>query len=166
MLLRRGDPCGRPMGLAALAIALCSCGWFDGGDRELEAEFVEALRNVVPGRGEVSQFDLAELTTFDWNIAHVFRPYTSQEVVSEALGSRTYSRGIDMHDRFNLLAFTRDEGVVLTVVVSRGVCDFGHRDNTGQSVQHFTVADNSALFEVTTDPAGFCFAKPVNALPR
>jgi len=152
------------MGLAVLVIAMSSCGMLDGGDRELEAEFVESLRNVVEERGKVSQFDLARLTPFDWDIAHVFGPYTSEEVVDEALGSRTYSRGIEMHDSFNLLAFTRDGRVVLTVTVPRGVCDFEYRDKSGQSVQHFKVADKDAIFEVTTRPGGFCLARPVNAV--
>ncbi len=79
--------------LATVCIALCSCGWRETRDPEAEAAFVESLRKVVRGHGEISQFDHAEATTFDWSVAYVFRPYASEEVVNKAVVRRSTAEG-------------------------------------------------------------------------
>ena len=143
-------------GLAAIAATLCSCESRQGRDPQLEAEVVESLRTATRKQGDGSQFDLAEVVAFDWDMAHVFTPYTSTETVKEALGSRIDSRGIDMHDSFNLLVITRNGGVVLTVKVPRGVCDLQHPD---QPYRSFRVANGTARFQVAIDETGWCRAR-------
>jgi hypothetical protein len=143
-------------GLAAIAAALCSCESRQGRDPQLEAEVVESLRTAIRKQGDGSAFDLAEVVTFDWDMAHVFTPYTSKETVNEALGSRIDGRGIDLQDSFNLLVFTRNGGVVLTVKVPRGVCDLQHPD---QPYRNFRVANGSARFQVAIDETGWCRAR-------
>ena len=146
--------------LATVCLALCACGWRVTGDPEAEAAFVESLRKVVRGHGEISQFDLAEATTFDWSVAYVFRPYASEEVVNKAVGTKVDSRGLHHRDDINLLIFAKNSEVVLTVEVSRGVCDFVHPAKD----THFRVANGSAQFQVTKDDADHCVAKPANGI--
>ncbi|MCY3620243.1 MAG: hypothetical protein OXH68_00860 [Gammaproteobacteria bacterium] len=153
------------MGIAAICTTLCSCGWL--GNPEAEAAFVDSLRTVIRGQSDISQFDLAETTSFDWSTAHVFRPYTSEKAVNEAIGKRIYSRSLHLRDDINLLVFTENGEVVLTVEVPLGVCDFAYpaEDRWKASNTNYRVANGSALFRVVIDDTGYCVAKPLDVLP-
>ena len=151
-------------GLAAIAAALCSCESREGRDPQLEAEVVDSLRTAIRAKEDVTQFDLAEVTSFEWDVVHVFRPYTSEEIVNEVLGSRIDSRNINMLDSINLLVFTKNGGVVLTVAVSRGVCDFQHPDERNRN---FRVTSTSARFRLAIDEIdqrSYCRAEPVDGI--
>lgn len=181
--LRRvfGCPVARPWPatlLAFLCVALFSCGSYEADSYEaeknpkLEADFVESLEAVVRQQGDISRFDLAEVTTFDWTFVHVFRPYTPDTVVHMRVGSVIDSRGIDWRDDINLLVFTGDgttegyrpdNGVVLSVEVPRAVCDF--QVSAGNVKGGYVgVAVDNAHFQVVIED-GWCRASPVHPMP-
>ena len=158
--------------LAFLCVALLSCGSYESGKNpELEADFIESLDAVVRQQGDISRFDLAEVTTFDWTFVHVFRPYTPETVVHMRVGSVIDSRSIDWRDDINLLVFTgdgttegyrRDNGVVLSVAVPRGVCDFQVSVGNVKG-GHVRVAADNAHFQVVMED-DWCRASPVHAM--
>lgn len=158
--------------LAFLCVALLSCGSYESGKNpELEADFVESLDAVVRQQGDISRFDLAEVTTFDWTFVHVFRPYTPDTVVHMRVGSVIDSRGIDWRDDINLLVFTGDgttegyrpdNGVVLSVEVPRGVCDFQVSAGNVKG-GYVRVAVDNAHFQVVMED-DWCRASPVHAM--
>ena len=129
----------------------------------MEADFTESLRMVLRGQGDISEFDLTKVTTFDWDTAHVFRPYTREKVVNATIGSEIHSRSINLRDDVNLFVFTRGSEVVLTVDVPRGVCDF-ELPAAVVTGTHFSVANQEALFQVVIDETVFCRATPVNVI--
>ena len=145
---------------AAMCLALCAC---DGGDPELEAEVVDSLRAIVRDQG-ASRFDLKTATPFDWDTVHVFRPYTDQAAIRQAIGSRIDDRLIHRHDHFNLFVFTKNGDVRLTVQVPRGICDVELPAASDSSVQTWKAAAREASFEVQIDDTGWCRMKPVRAM--
>ena len=153
------------MCLAAICTTLCSCGWL--GDPEAEAAFVDSLRTVIRGQSDISEFDLAEATSFDWSTAHVFRPYTSEKAVNEAMGKRIRSRSLHRRDDINLLVFTENGEIVLTVEVPQGLSRLSSRGQVEwkASNTNYRVANGSALFRVVIDDTGYCVAKPLDVLP-
>jgi len=134
------------------------------GDPEREAAFVESFRTVVRGQGQISQFDLADVTSFDWGVVHVFGPYASKEMFNEAVPWWIDNRGIDFRDDINLLVFEDGDRVVLTVEVPRGICDFASPFEDNPWLQHFKVASGNALFQLTVDETGWCRAKPIDVI--
>ena len=148
---------------APLCLVLCSCG--NGKDAELEAELIDSLRTILRDQDEVSRFDLNATTTFDWDVVHVFLPYTRQTAISDALGTGIDDRLIHQRDDINLLVFTKDGDAAptLTVGLSRGVCDISP-PATDSGIQTFRIASEQAWFEVFLDDAGYCRMTPTHAM--
>ena len=144
-----------------MCLALWSCG--NGEDPELEAEFVGSLRAALRDQGEISRFDLNTATTFDWDVVHVFRPYTDPSAIRIAVGSGIDDRGLDWRDDINLFVFTKYGEVALTVEVPRGICDVSPSATTS-GPQSFRVAASEALFEILVDEAGYCRMTPVETV--
>lgn len=147
--------------LAPMYFALCSCG---GDDPELEAEFIDSLGTILRDQS-ASRFDLATVTTFDWDAVHVFRPYTKQATIRAAIGFRIDDRLIHQRDDINLFVFTKNGDARLTVAVPRGICD-AELPASDSSAQSWRVAVREASFEVHIDDTGYCRMKPVRTIGR
>lgn len=147
--------------LAPMCLVLWSCG--NGEDPDLEAEFVGSLRAVLRDHGEVSRFDLNTATTFDWDVVHVFRPYTDPSAIRIAVGSGIDDRRIDWRDDINLFVFTNNGDVAMIVEVPRGICDVSPSATTS-GPQSFRVAAREALFEILVDEAGYCRMVPTRTM--
>ena len=145
--------------LSSMCLALVSC-----APGEAEAEFIDSLRTVLRDPGGLSRFDLNTAATFDWDVVHVFPPYTRPEVIRDAIGFDIDDRGIDMFDSFNLFVFTENGGVVLTAAVPRGVCDVQPAPADPVTQQSFGVAASAASFEVLIDDAGYCRMTPMRTI--
>lgn len=96
-------------------------------DRDLERKIALEFHK---GPGTVIR--LASLTSFQWDIVHVFPPYSSKEIIDKQLGiswpeaSRT---GIFDSDAISLLVFMRNGSVVRYARPLRSDGDFADIDN-------------------------------------
>ena len=143
---------------APVCLVLCACG--SSEDSEREAAFVDSLHATLRDQGGASKFDLNTVTTFDWDIVHIFRPYTKQKAIRNAIGSDIEDRLIHQRDDINLLVFTKNGDVVLTVEVPLGTCDVAPSP-IDAGTQHFRVATEQAWFEYVVDDAGYCRMTPI-----
>lgn len=95
---------------------------------------------------------LREATEFEWDRVYIFTPYTPVTTIDRALGFKWHQArrtGIQYHDHFNLMVFTKAGDVVGYVEVTTGDFDVPEsRMLTGFS-------SDEAVFEVT--PEGFTF---------
>lgn len=149
--------------LAPMYLALCSCG--NGKNTELEAEFVDSLDTILRDQGEILRFDLNTATTFDWDVVHVFRPYTRQTAIRKAVGPRIDDRLIHQRDDINLFVFTKNGHARLTIEVPRRVCDAEPPANDS-GVQSWAVAAREASFEARIDDTGYCRMRPLQTVVR
>ena len=160
--MRTASSCAASVALVcAMGLALCSCK--EGEDAELEAEFVGLLRVLLREPGEVARFDLNSATTFDWDVVHVFRPYTRETAIREAIASDIDDRRIHRRDDINLFVFTRNGRAVLTAEVPRGVCDVWI-SATDSSNRRIRVGTKQAWFEMLVDDSGHCRMIPAHTL--
>ena len=87
-------------------------------------------------KGETS-IDLSELTDFDWTQVATFGPYTTNEVIEDAMEIKFKGNngGIDiLEDRF-LLVFADEKYAIKTVVLSREYGNYDIKDNKFLSVE-------------------------------
>ena len=78
-----------------------------------------------------TQIDLSELTDFDWTQVATFGPYTTNEVIEDAMEIKFKGNngGIDiLEDRF-LLVFADEEYALKTVILSRKYGNYDIKDN-------------------------------------
>ena len=84
-----------------------------------------------------TQIDLSELTDFDWTQVATFGPYTTNEVIEDAMEIKFKGNngGIDiLEDRF-LLVFADEKYALKTVVLSRKYGNYDIKDNIFLSVE-------------------------------
>lgn len=84
----------------------------------------KSINSIVIDKNN-SEISLKSLTSFDWEKAFLFHPYTPQENIEEQLGvNYNDPSGIDLRDDIYLLVFMNDEKVVQYVEVERQGADF------------------------------------------
>lgn len=105
--------------------------WISGGEPTLEDSVLEASIVSAVGRaGKRGSFDLAAVTTFGWDRAHVLHAYSSPEVVERRLGfpwPGSQASASVVQDHFQLIVFVKGRAVVRWIdhVVSSGRFDVG-----------------------------------------
>lgn len=102
---------------------LASCSLSVLHNKKLE----QSIHSSIKKEGKV---DLKEAADFDWDIAHLFHPYTPQSQINEQIGF-TYKdpSGIKSSDDIYLLVFVHDHKVVQYVELSREFGDPIHEIN-------------------------------------
>ncbi|TMU84104.1 hypothetical protein FGG79_18395 [Bacillus sp. BHET2] len=79
----------------------------------------------VVGEKNKSEINLKSLTTFDWDKAFLFTPYSTQDGIEEQLGSDFNDpSNIDTRDDIYLMVFLNKEKVVQYIEIERQGADF------------------------------------------
>jgi hypothetical protein len=90
-----------------------------------------------------SEIRINSLTTFDWEKAFIFTPYSTQEGIEEQLGVNFNDPSdIDWRDDIYLLVFLNDDKVVQYIEVDRQGADF-----TIEEKKHLTPSDDLITIE-------------------
>lgn len=86
--------------------------------------------NTLLEKGE-KQIDLTTLTDFEWVAVEAFGPYTTNEIIADAMGIQFKGDNGGIHileDRF-LLVFANQKHATKTVVLSRKYGDYTIQEN-------------------------------------
>ncbi len=84
----------------------------------------ESIYSVVGDKNK-SEINIKSLTTFDWEKAFLFTPYSTQEGIEEQLGADFKApSNIDIRDDIYLLVFLNKDKVVQYVEIERQGSDF------------------------------------------
>lgn len=95
-------------------------------DKDLEA----SIHSIVADKDE-SDIHLNSLTSFDWEKAFLFTPYSTQEMIEEELGTDFKDPSdIDWRDDIYLLVFLHEDKAVRYAEIERQGADFLIGDNT------------------------------------
>lgn len=95
-------------------------------DKDLEA----SIHSIVADKDE-SDIHLNSLTSFDWEKAFLFTPYSTQEMIEEELGTDFKDPSdIDWRDDIYLLVFLLEDKAVRYAEMERQGADFLIGDNT------------------------------------
>ncbi|USK80764.1 membrane lipoprotein lipid attachment site-containing protein [Peribacillus frigoritolerans] len=90
-----------------------------------------------------SEIRINSLTTFDWEKAFIFTPYSTQEGIEEQLGVNFNDPSdIDWRDDIYLLVFLNDDKVVQYIEIDRQGADF-----TIGEKKHLTPSDDLITIE-------------------
>ncbi|WP_082892554.1 hypothetical protein [Rossellomorea aquimaris] len=93
-------------------------------DVQHDTELEEAIYSVV-GDQNKSEINIRSLTTFDWEKALLFTPYSTQEGIEEQLGFDFKDpSNIDTRDDIYLLVFLNNDKVVQYIEIARQGTDF------------------------------------------
>jgi hypothetical protein len=113
----------------AVLMAACWVACAGRGDSELGQRIASEVE-----RGEGTQLDLAELTSFSWSRLYVFAPHTTEETMAEALGfvwSGASAVGLEERDDVSLLVFVEDGAVAGHLAHRREQGDFADAARPG-----------------------------------
>ena len=103
----------------------------------------ETVENIITMQdGEV---ELADITTFEWDAVYIFKPYTSQNGVKEAMGVKPKVYRTTASETDTLLYFLKEQEVVC--------CIAGTLKDLGFSVNYnfenyYDKLDNSAIIKM------------------
>lgn len=117
--------------IATISLSVILLGNRASQDTALAKEIDSLLEN-----GE-TQINLTEEADFNWTQVGVFGPYTSHEVIENAMGIKFKgdNGGIDILDDRFLLVFANEKHAVKTVVLSRKHGVYSIKDNTFLNVE-------------------------------
>jgi uncharacterized protein YxeA len=102
----------------------------------------KSIYSIVADKNN-SEISLKSLTSFDWEKAFLFTPYSTQEVLEEQLGvDFNDPSDIDLRDDIYLLVFMNNEKVVQYVEVERQGADF-----TIEGKKNLTPSDDLIMIE-------------------
>lgn len=91
---------------------------------ERNVELEKSISSITEDKNN-SEIILTTLTSFDWQKAFLFTPYSTQEGIEEQLGFKFNDPSdIDYRDDIYLLVFINDDKVVQYVEVERHGADF------------------------------------------
>lgn len=91
-----------------ISILLIACSQEGERDTDLEAEMYSVVKN-----DNLTKITLSELTTFTWDKAFLFTPYTPSKNIEEKLGTRFKDKSnIEMREDIYLLVFLEESKVV------------------------------------------------------
>lgn len=96
-----------------LAFVLIGC------SAEQNTELEESIHSIVED-GNSEEININTLTTFEWEEAHLFHPYTPKEAMKERLGFNYRDKSnIQMRDDIFLLVFVKEDKVVQYAEINR-----------------------------------------------
>lgn len=84
-------------------------------------------------KSDANQISMSDVTPFEWDELFIFPPYSSEEMVNEALGFawQEYDKsGIEYNDGHALLVFIRDDKTAAWCMNPRNNGDFAHLFNS------------------------------------
>lgn len=88
----------------------------------------DSIYSIVDDKNK-SEISMKSLTTFDWDKAFLFTPYSTQEAIEEELGTDFKDpSNISMRDDIYLLVFLDGDKVVQYVEIERRGSDFSIRE--------------------------------------
>ncbi|MFB1051987.1 hypothetical protein [Paraliobacillus sp. JSM ZJ581] len=91
---------------------------------ERNVELEKSISSITEDKNN-SEISLTTMTSFDWEKAFLFTPYSTQEGIEEQLGVKFNDPSdIDYRDDIYLLVFINDNKVVQYVEVERHGADF------------------------------------------
>jgi major membrane immunogen (membrane-anchored lipoprotein) len=83
-----------------------------GCSTEQNTELEESINSVIEDKNN-NEININTLTTFDWNEAHLFAPYTTSEGIEEQLGFKYRDKSnIRWKDDIFLLVFVKDDKAI------------------------------------------------------
>lgn len=151
------------------AVVLCtplvSCDWLRWQYKEgMREDFVTDLRTAVEERGDGAVLDLAEVTTFDWDVVHVVGSYASQREVERIVGSPVHEYELpDAQDGQPLVVFSKEGRVVLEVdIMPWRPCVFRVVDANGRRGRAIEMVRYEARFRIELSERGTCRLEPLN----
>lgn len=122
--------------------------------------------NLVASVEADEDFDMAEITPFDWDRMYIIRPYTSQKEMQKTIGLRwttahsylgylierktgEYQLSDDM---FYKLVFVKDDRVVLDITLMRKEADFTpNRELILRERARFTVDKTDGMYPIVLE---------------
>lgn len=91
---------------------------------ERNKDLENSISSIVEDKNN-SVLDIKTLTTFDWDKAFLFTPYSSQEWIEEEIGTNFEDpSNLSMRDDIYLLVFLQGDKVVQYVEMDRQGADF------------------------------------------
>ncbi|SFL90669.1 hypothetical protein SAMN04487943_10535 [Gracilibacillus orientalis] len=98
--------------------------WCSQRDVQQNTDLEESIYSVVGDKNK-SEISIKTLTSFDWDKALLFTPYSTQENIEEQLGADFKDpSNIDIRDDIYLLVFLNKDKVVQYVEIARQGADF------------------------------------------
>lgn len=85
--------------------------------------FEKALTQAIAKNNEIN---LNDITSFEWDNFYIFLPYTTTEYINKMLGYNWLRRELLglQYDENQLLVFTKDKKVVMSIILQRSKGDF------------------------------------------
>jgi len=122
--------------IGLLFLIIFSITFFDNGrNTTLEGKISEIIKN-----DSSTSINIKSLTSFPWNKAYLFAPYTPQEKINKQLGvkfkdaSKIYKR-----DDIYLLVFLNADSVIHYSEIKRQHCDFYIKDDNQITPSNSTI---------------------------
>lgn len=141
---------------------LVSCDWLRWRYKEgMREDFRTDLRAAVREGREGAVLNLADVTTFEWDVVHIFGPYPHPKQVERVVGSPVHEYELPSHEGDRLLVFLNEGRVVLDVELNRE-CNFLVVDTDGRRGSAIEVAREEARFRVKFSEHGACQLEPLN----
>ncbi|KGR78770.1 hypothetical protein [Ureibacillus sinduriensis] len=111
-----------------IAIVVLFVGYF--GNRASQDTVLSKDIHALLEQG-AKQIDLTTMTDFEWDAVSAFGPYTTNEIIEDAMGIQFKgdSGGIEVIENRFLLVFADGKQAVKTVVLSREYGDYAIKNN-------------------------------------
>ena len=117
--------------LFVVLLSLSSCKEKEGNTKEFIFEQIESSVNKTLEEGKV--LDVNSLLSFKWEKLHIFKPYSTNEVINTELGFKweLLDRiNLNQDDSYNLLVFSSGSEVVKYIRWPRASGDFSKIEKT------------------------------------